>query len=333
MASEKYWGVQPQSPKMSRSVVETVLAADGWPGAINISYTVGTQYISAFINGRRVLSADIAATDGKTATLVSAVGSTLKKGDEVVFIGDYAIPAFANQYSSPQVDSLLSNKLDVSAAVGRLLNVQKFLTAGTFTYTPTTGTTRILAKMVGAGGGGGGAQATNSSQNSCGGGGGSGAYAELFLTGGFSGQTIITGAAAVNTAGANGNNGGLTSFCGISCAGGAGGWMAINTSYAFAMPSSASMAVSGSLTASGIIVLSLNGNCGHVGILNPAIGTFGGRGADSPLGAGGIAIASGVGGAGTNNGGGGAGSVLGTNGTALAGGQGAPGGVIIYEYY
>src|SRR6201999_1934205 len=39
---------------------------------------------------------------------------------------------------------------------GRLLNVQKFFTAGTFTYTPTPGTNSVLVEGQGAGGGSGG---------------------------------------------------------------------------------------------------------------------------------------------------------------------------------
>src|ERR1700757_410300 len=59
---------------------------------------------------------------------------------------------------------------------GRLLNIQSFLTAGTFTYTPTSGTNSIIVEVIAAGGGSAGCPATTSGQFSAGGPGGGGSF-------------------------------------------------------------------------------------------------------------------------------------------------------------
>ncbi len=90
--------------------------------------------------------------------------------------------------------SLYSLGSSGSAGGGSLLNVQTFATPGTYTYTPTAGTTKIIVEVQGAGGQGASATSTTS-RPGVGVGGGSGAYAKSFLTSGFSGATVIVGAA------------------------------------------------------------------------------------------------------------------------------------------
>jgi hypothetical protein len=90
--------------------------------------------------------------------------------------------------------SLGSSGSTGGGGVGGLLNVQVFSTPGTYTYTPTAGTTKIIVEVQGAGGPGGWAT-SDTSRPGVGSGGGGGAYAKSFLTSGFSGVTIIVGPA------------------------------------------------------------------------------------------------------------------------------------------
>lgn len=110
------------------------------------------------------------------------------------------------------ITTILANmKKSVS---GRLLNVQVFSTAGTFTYTPTPGTTSVVVEVQGAGGGSGGLAATGGTTGAASGGGSAGAYAQARLTTGLSGATVTVGAkGAGGAAGANnGSAGGSSSF-------------------------------------------------------------------------------------------------------------------------
>ncbi|MFJ2527136.1 hypothetical protein [Pseudomonas helmanticensis] len=113
-----------------------------------------------------------------------------------------------------------------SAAAGRLLNVQTFSTAGTFTYTATPGTASVVPKVQAAGGGGGGCAAVAGGQASVASSGHAGGYTEGRFTSGFAGATITVGApGAAGPAGANnGGNGGSSSFGALlNATGGAGG--------------------------------------------------------------------------------------------------------------
>jgi hypothetical protein len=68
----------------------------------------------------------------------------------------------------------------------RLLNIQTFSIAGTFTYTPTAGTESIIVEGCGGGGGSGGLPATDSSHIAMNLGGGSGAWGISYsITSGF----------------------------------------------------------------------------------------------------------------------------------------------------
>lgn len=96
---------------------------------------------------------------------------------------------------------------------GRLVNIQRFSTAGTFTYTRTAGATWGIVAITGAGGGGAGSQATAAGQLSLGGFGGNGAYAEYLIDTLPSSCSLIVGAAgSQGAAGGHGGAGGLSSF-------------------------------------------------------------------------------------------------------------------------
>jgi hypothetical protein len=112
----------------------------------------------------------------------------------------------------------------MSLTGGRLLNIQIFSAVGTYTYTPTAGTTSVVVEAIGGGGGSGGCAATGSGQQAFSGGGGGGAYGKGRYTSGFSGAAITIGAGGVagSTSG-NGGNGGTTSFGSLlSVSGGSG---------------------------------------------------------------------------------------------------------------
>ncbi|MBR7929380.1 hypothetical protein [Burkholderia ambifaria] len=135
----------------------------------------------------------------------------------------------------------------ITAATGRLLNVQVFSTPGSYTYTQTTGTTRVLVRVQGAGGGGGGCSPTSSSQASVGGPGAAGGYSESYITSGYNGVTVTVGAAG--TAGAvssNGGNGGGSSFGSLVTAnGGSGGAAGAASSAPYSVAGSAGGSASG----------------------------------------------------------------------------------------
>lgn len=113
--------------------------------------------------------------------------------------------------------------LGIPSSGGTLLNVQSFTSSGT--YTPTTGTTKVIVEVLGGGGSGGGCAATSSSQAAAASGGASGSYARALLT--VSGAVTVTVGAggAAPAAGANdGNAGGTSSFgASVSAPGGGGG--------------------------------------------------------------------------------------------------------------
>jgi hypothetical protein len=184
---------------------------------------------------------------------------------------------------------------------GLLLNIQYFTTAGTFTYTPTTGTNSVIVEVVGGGGGGfGSASSTGTS------GGGGGGYAIKKITSAFSGVTITVGAA--------GTAGGLST-------GGAGG-----TSSFGALVSATGGVVIGAAGGTGASGdLNLTGSKGFV--INTSISV----GGNSPIYStyNGNQTATGV--AGNGYGGGGSGSIRAVAGTC-DGAAGSQGLVIVYEY-
>ena len=91
-----------------------------------------------------------------------------------------------------------------SSDVGRHLARQIFATSGT--YTPTTGTNRVLLRMVGGGGGGGGASG-GIGMSAFAGGGGGGGYIEAWLDAGaaVTGGTVTIGGGGSGGASTGGN--------------------------------------------------------------------------------------------------------------------------------
>lgn len=226
--------------------------------------------------------------------------------------------------------TLLAN---LKAAVsGRLIGVRTFTSSGT--YTPTPGTTKVIVEVQGGGGGGGGVAATGAAQYAVSGGGASGCYAKSLLTSGFSGVSVTVGAGgAGGAAGANsGSQGGTSSFGSlISCPGGFGGAGQIavgNGTPTFGQ-------VSGTQNnATGGNLVNASSNTASLGFGISSNGMVSGSGCASQFGGGGKGIV-GSSNAGLNAvsyGAGGGGAANNSSGSALAGGNGAPGVIMIWEY-
>ncbi|MHC8334571.1 glycine-rich domain-containing protein [Pseudomonas sp. LB3P25] len=213
-------------------------------------------------------------------------------------------------------------------APGSLLNVRVFSTPGTFTYTETPGTKKVIPWVQSAGGAGGGAPATNSGQASVGAGGGAGAYAQSLFTSGFSGVSITVGAGGTGVSGAAGNNGGPSSFGAlVSCPGGRGGPTAGPGTPIFSSSSINSSAPSGGN------ITSCAGS-GSVDVIALALGNIiGGIPGASLFGPGANLAAAGINGTTSTSPGSGGGATANTiSKPAVAGGAGAPGIVIVWEY-
>lgn len=218
---------------------------------------------------------------------------------------------------------------DLPAISGRLLNVQVFDTPGSYTYTPTAGTTAVIVEVLGAGGAGGGSAAVDGSHHSTGSGGGGGGYAKSYLTSGFSGVTVTVGAGGTGISGATGNAGGATFFGSApSAAGGSGGVTAPVLAFNLGTWQSGGYGGGGF---SGNIV-SHYGCIGGDAFLIGSQFESAGKGADSIYGSGGGGAWNADGGVATGYGSGGGGSAGPTSAGAHTGGNGAPGLVIVYEY-
>ena len=220
-----------------------------------------------------------------------------------------------------------------SLLAGRLINVQRFATAGSGTYTDTAGTGRIVVYMVGGGGGGGGSVITGGNGTSVGSPGSAGAFLLSQHTTGFSGGIAYTvGAAGVGGGGVGGTNGGDTTLA-IS-----GGTLTAGKGFGGGNSSAATIPLSGgngnqSAATGGNLVnapgdaggqsLSINGSC-----------AFGGAGGRSFWGGGGVgANVNSTGNNAASPGAGGSGTANFNNGSAATtGGNGAAGEILIFEY-
>ncbi len=227
-----------------------------------------------------------------------------------------------------------------SVQPGRLLNVQKWTAAGTYTYTPTVGTNSTVWEVRGAGGSGGGAAATTASTNSAAAsGGGSGAFVRHRATSGFGGAAIVVGAGgAAPIAGANnGSNGAASSvtatgFTLNAPGGGYGNGAAAGTTSAITGPGApGAVGTGGNL-------LNVTGDQGGLGLTVVAGSSFwgaSGDGGEADGGGGATVGTTNAGVAGTAPGAGGSGAAsgcTGAGGSATAGGAGADGGVWVWEF-
>lgn len=291
------------------------------------------------------------AVDGLAANpIVGAAHSPLQGGEivpsgKIEVIWHASLDAFvlleqtggANQIA-PATQS--RQAMQLGQAIGRLLGVHVFTSSGT--YNPSSNlVTSLIVETQGAGGGGGGISAGTANQFGIGGGGASGAYCKSLLTGGFSGIVVtIGGGGSGGAAGQNtGATGGTTSFGALmSAAGGQGGTgqPSVNGgTIQFAQTTgSQALATGGSLVnapgRSETMGFGQGGGAQISGPGNSSIFGGGGRGVvgSTNIGSSAQPGAWGSGGGGASGGAGGVGAAYG----AQAGGNGASGVVIIWEY-
>jgi hypothetical protein len=217
-------------------------------------------------------------------------------------------------------------------SVGRLVNIQKFTSSGT--YTPTAGTKFIIVKVIGGGGGGGASLNTNSTQVSMGGGAGAGgtAISKLLISSITSTVSVIIGAAGLGgTASAIATSGGGSSFGSyLSATGGGFGAAGLAATIGNSMLTFNGGGGDGS---NGNIANSIGGS-GSQGIVLQS-GYVSGAGGSSSISAGGQPLSTtgssspGVGG---RNGSGGSGAFSYTNSAVTNGGNGGSGVVYVWEY-
>ncbi|VTP12710.1 hypothetical protein PUATCC27989T_00522 [Phytobacter ursingii] len=220
----------------------------------------------------------------------------------------------------------------ITAATGRLLNVQLFTTAGAFTYTPTAGMKTCIVEVLGAGGGSGGCPATSASQIAAAAGGASGSWARVLFTAAQVGSSQAVTVGAAGTAGTTSGSGGVggNSAFGslIVCPGGTA------TLVGVAISTSTASVISGAnpggvpTIISGTVLESMNGMAGGNAYLSFS-NVLSGIGGSSPRGNGGNGI-SGVTASGYGSGGSGNGNTVSLS--AKTGQAGTGGYVAIWEY-
>ncbi|WP_283149025.1 hypothetical protein [Silvimonas soli] len=267
------------------------------------------------------------------ATLLYVVASTVNSGN-----GAWVILECTGGAQQVTNASASQHALTLGRSLGRLIGVQVFFNPGAATYTPSTGMTQAVVFASGAGGGGGGSIVTTAGQASVGAGGASGSFWNGTLSAATVGASLAltVGAGGIVNVGGAGGNGGATSLGALVTIpggnGGAAGGAAATTTSAInpgALPGGVA-SVSGGTT----IVNSYGINGGH-GFVTQS-GTISGWG-------GGSAISGGAGGGksvqtgnpglgGAVPGSAGSGSAAGASSAALAGGAGAQGIIIIYEF-
>lgn len=218
-------------------------------------------------------------------------------------------------------------------APGSLVGVQVLTATGT--YTPHAAMRTAVVDVQGAGGAGGGVAASGASNYAIGGGGGAGSFARGRFTRTEIGASVAVtiGAGGVGAASASGPDGGTSSFGALlSAPGGRGG--AGNTGGGGA--SSATFQTLGgtwSDAPTGTALVAMRGQQGGNALNTPST-PVSGAGGSSVYGTGGPQTAGGtvVGTAGSGYGAGGSGASSINGGAARAGGNGAPGVVIVWEY-
>jgi hypothetical protein len=254
--------------------------------------------------------------------------------DRIVGVGDATVASFVLPASGTATlwgDAAFGIwRLMGTTQPGRLLNIQVFSTAGSFTYTPTAGTNSVIVEVQGAGAAGGGCITNIAGNCSAGAPGASGAYGRSRITSGFAGTTVTVGANGVGAAGVAGGNGGTSSFGAfLSAPGGPGGAAGLSQN------GSASGGNGGAAQATGANLFSAVGMAP-----SPSFGTstgqlgFGGAGGASFFGPGGIGSQTNISPVtpGISPGSGGGGTFGNGNTSTFKGADGADGIVIVWEY-
>lgn len=260
--------------------------------------------------------------NGTSLILPGAANITTAAGDsclaESLGSGNWKIHAFQRASGSAILDGVYRSS-------------QIF--TGNGTYTAPAGLKRAKVTVVGGGGGSGGCGATIGGQGCAGGGGGAGGASVKAVSAATIGasQTVTIGAGgtAGTSGGGSGGTGGTTSFGAIITATGGSGGTGTTTQ----VGPSAIAGGAGGIGSSGDY--NSTGAPGGYGFINPNVGN-GGVGGSSLLGGGAAGLSSATttsGVAGGNYGGGASGAALGQSQSAAAGSAGAPGIVIVDEFF
>ncbi len=225
----------------------------------------------------------------------------------------------------------------LAAATGRLLNIQAFTVAGTYTYTKTPGTRWIEYELCGAGSPGAGTPAVaGGSSLALGGGGCAGSYARGVAFAGFDGAIITVGAKGVGAANSAGSPGGSSSIGALASApGGVVGNVANILTPGTTPTFDGGTGLAAAPTGGNLV--SARGGPGTYGIFLSGSTSFAsGPGGASYFGAGATprigSAGSGPGIAASSPGAGGSGALTTGGGAAFPGGNGADGIVIVREY-
>jgi len=289
------------------------------------------------------------APDGLTASPIFGLGGQPLQGSEIVSGGNVTLVSYIGpllnagalcwvlldctggaQQVAPALQS--DQAMQLGQATGRLLNVQ-FITA-TGTYTPTSGTNLAIVEGCGGGGAGGGLLNPGVGNASAAGGGSAGAFGKIKVANPVP-TTVVIGAAGVGTSGAAGTDGSQTSFGTLLVLPGGGGAPQANIVAAaeFTGPEGALSAVPTAVNGIGSI-----GWAGVEGFVLSISSGQGGPGGNSPYGSGGLLTsfnnvgAAFPGNAANGHGSGGSGALGLGNSATEAGGDGAPGLLIAWEY-
>ena len=315
----------------------------GAQSSLNITDTTGGVGASIKItgNGATTPSKYIRVENGALQFLNSAFSSVI---GQITDAGDLSAVNIDSTPIGQTVASAgsftnLSASGTVTGVTGTFVGVQVFNSScsGGCTYTPDTGTRRVVVEAQGPGGGGGGAAATSTGQSAAAAGGGNGAYCKVLLTSSFSGVTVtVPVGGAGGTAGANNGTAGAAATFGslISATGGTAGLGGSAVGSAGATGSGAASAAC--TISSGTVIANTGGTAGGIGmVISAGAAAYSGQGASSPFGNGGQSRA-GATGAGISGGGNGAGGGGGINASAsqpaVAGGQASQGLIAVWEY-
>jgi len=306
-----------------------------------LSFSDG-NYVDVSLNGIAL----VAGTDYNTSTANTIAGLSALSAGDVVEVIVYDLFTIADTVSAKDGGGFGGNvsiggtlsvtgAATLSGGISNLIRIQTFTADST--YTRATGATKALVYVIGGGGGGGGVDGQGSGKSAAGAGGGAGGMATKLITSGLGAtETVTVGlGGAGGTAGANAGSTGGTSSFGSHCSatGGTGG-----VGQSGVTPSNASMrpgGLGGVGTGGDINTKGQSGEYSIVGGTGTSEGISGGGGS-TMFGSGALGLQGDQAGNSaddaTQAGGGGSGACSTNTSTNYAGGDGANGIVVVYEY-
>lgn len=270
------------------------------------------------------------------ASSANVLGSIAAANSSVLVSSAGGVPSMSTTLPNINIGTPTAGVLTNTTGGGGLRSFQLFTSGTAATYTKPANVTSILIEAIGGGGGGGGIAITTGGGAAAGGGGGGG-YCRLWVAAAAATYTYTVGpGGAGGTAGNNnGTSGTATTFVGTGANIAAGGGQA-----GLGAPNSTVAALSGAQGSGGTATggdINIVGGVGGYGMVNGAAGAgmamagFGGGTTLAPTTPATPAAASG-GAASANSGCGGSGAGTQANGSAFAGGAGAAGRIIVWEF-